>query len=259
MPSTPTRGAVAHIAGKRRAATGMTSAQWSGVRAEVKERALFSACVTDARFLEQVRRVCRDVTEGEITPERAKGRLAAWLESTGYEAEPGEEGTIKDLSSNARLQVIVDTNCKLAAGYGREAWQAERQRLYPFNELYRAEQRKEPRDWPSRWRQAGGRMTRGRFIARFGDPIWTGISRFDHPYPIYDFNSGMWKRMLTARQAERLGVRVPKVLRPVKVPRFNEALKTTSTKRFGAEIKRAIAKNLPGFVMNADGVLRKAT
>lgn len=258
MPSTPTRGAVRHIAAKKRAAVGLTSAQWSGVRADIRERALFSACVTDAKFLEQIRRVCHAVTTGEMTPDRAKWQLGAWLERTGYQAEPGEEGTIKDLSSDGRLHLIVDTNCKLAAGYGREAWQAERQRLYPYNELYRAEQRKEPRDWPSRWRQAGGRLTKGRFIARFGDPIWTGISRFEVPYPIFDFNSGMWKRMLTAAQAARAGVKVPARIKPATVRGFNSGLQTGATRRFGPALRKAVAKNLPGFALGPDGVLRKA-
>lgn len=257
MPRTPQAAAVGHLAGKRRMPLGLTSAQWFGVAADVRERALFSACVTDAKFLEQVRRVCRAVESGEMSPERAKGQLGAWLDRTGYQPKAGEEGTIKDLSSDGRLHVIVDTNVKLAEGFGRYAWQAERQRMFPYVELYRAEHRKEPRDWPSRWRKAGGRTTRGRFVARFGDQVWTRISAFDHPYPIFDFNSGMWTRMVTARQAERIGVRVPKVIEPVKVKGLNQGLKTAATRRFGRGIAKAVAENLPGFKLGSDGVLRK--
>lgn len=257
MPQTPIRTAREHVGAKRRMPLGLTSAQWSGVDAEIRERALFSACVTNARFLEQIRRVTEDVNSGDITPEQAKFRLGAWLDRTGYEADPGEAGTIKDLRSDGRLHVIVDTNTKLAEGFGRHAWQAERQKMFPYVEMYRAEARKEPRDWPSRWRQAGGRTTRGRYVAKFGAPVWERISRFDHPYPIFDFNSGMWTRMVTAQQAARIGVRVPKVVEPVKVKGMNHGLKTSATRKFGRDIARVVAKNLPGFRLGQDGVLRK--
>lgn len=258
MPRTPQHATRAHIAGKRRMPLGLTSAQWAGVPADVRERALFSACVTDARFLEQIRKVAHAVTSGEMGEEQAKGRLAAWLDATGYEPEPGEAGTIKDLSSDQRLHVIVDTNAKLAEGFGRYAWQAERQRLFPFVEMYRAERRMEPRDWPSRWRRAGARAVRGRFLARFGDPVWERISRFGQPYPIFDFNSGMWTRMVTAAQAKRMGARVPETIKPVAVRRrMNDGLMTTSTRRMGKEIGKAVAKHLSGFRLGSDGVLRR--
>lgn len=257
MPSTPSRATRAHLGAKRRMPLGLTSAQWAGVEADIKERALFSACVTDARFLEQIRSVAKAVTAGEISPEQAKGRLAAWLERTGYEAEPGEEGTIKDLSSDGRLHVIVDTNVKLAEGFGRYAWQAERQKMFPYVELYRAEERQEPRDWPNRWRRAGGRMTKGRYIAKFGAPVWERISDFGHPYPIFAWRSGMWTKMVTAQAAKRAGLDVPVNPRPVKVQRMNEKLQTAATRRFSRTMARAVEANLPGFKLGQDGVLRK--
>lgn len=256
MPHTPQRAALKHIGAKVRAPFGFTHAQWAEVAADVRERSLFSACVTDGRFLEQIRKVTSAVRRGEITQERAKGILRDWLDRTGYEPEAGEAGTIKDLSSDQRLQVIVDTNAKLALGYGRYAWQSQRLKQWPAVELYRREERMEPRDWPSRWRQAGGRLRRGRFVAQFGSPVWTGISAFGHPYPIFDFNSGMWTKMIHASEAKKLGVAAPKAT--PKLPRLNEKLQTAATRKLGRRLQKAVERNLPGFIVGTDGVLRKA-
>lgn len=257
MPVKPTRAGRKQIGAKRRVPSGFTSAQWAEMAPEVREMSLFSACVTDAKFLEQIRRVSRSVLAGEMSAEEAKAQLGAWLDRTGYEAEPGEEGTIKDLSSDARLNVIVDTNTKLAAGYGRHKWQQARLKQWPAVEMYRAEQRKEPRDWPSRWRQAGARLVKGRFVAAFDAPVWTKISRFEHPYPIFDFNSGMWTRMVHATEAKRLGVSV-NVHKRFKPVRLTDGLKTEATKRMGRQLAAAVARNLPGFKLGSDGVLRRA-
>jgi hypothetical protein len=257
MPQTPKRGAIRHIGAKRRAPTGFTAAQWEGVRADVRERALFSACVTDGKFLEQIRRVAMAVETGDMAAEDAKAELRDWLERTGYEPEPGEAGTIKDLSSDQRLHIIVDTNTKLAEGYGRRVWQSERLKDWPACELYRAEAREKPRNWALRWRQAGGRLRKGRFVAAFTDPVWTKISRWQHPYPIFDYRSGMWTRMVHRTQAQRLGVPVARVKSQPR-ERMNTGLQTRATRQFGRDIARAVARNLPGFTLGADGVLRKA-
>ena len=43
-------------------------------------------------------------------------------------------------------------------------------------------------------------------IALKTDPIWTKISRFGHPWPPFDFNSGMGVRDVSRADAIRLGV-----------------------------------------------------
>lgn len=257
MPSTPQQAARTHIGAKRRAPTGFTSAEWSAMQPEVRQASLFSACVTDAKFLEQIRRVSSEVLSGQMSPASARAALGAWLERTGYEPKEGEAGTIKDLSSDARLHVIVDTNTKLAEGYGRRQWQAQRLAVWPAVEMYRAEQRKEPRDWPSRWRQAGGRLHKGRFVAPFDAPVWTKISRFKHPYPIFDFNSGMWTRMVHRTEAARLGVSVNAAKRAKQV-RMTDGMRSAATKRMGRSIAKAVERNLPGFKLGSDGVIRRA-
>ena len=255
MPSTPQQGALKALRRKHRLAAGLTSAQYSRLPAEIRERALFSACVEEGRLLEQIRKVCVGVTSGELTEGQAKAKLKQWLERTDYKPEPGERGTIKDLSSNQRLQVIVNTNVMLADGWGREAWQSERQKLFPANELFRAEPRNQPRNWAQRWTSAGGRIRRGRFLAPFGDRIWTRISRFGHPYHIFDYNSGMHKRMISRQEAKRLGIATP--TKPAPRVGLNKGLASKATARWHRSTAKALQSILPGFTLGTDGVLRR--
>jgi hypothetical protein len=89
MPRTPQQGALAALRRKHRLAAGLTSAQYSRLPAEIRERALFSACVEEGRLLEQIRKVCVGVASGELTEEQAKAKLKQWLERTDYKPDRG--------------------------------------------------------------------------------------------------------------------------------------------------------------------------
>ena len=70
----------------------------------------------------------------------------------------GEEGSITDLRSERRANLMLQMNVQMAQGYGR--WrQGQDQAIldhWPAQELYRQEPRKEHRDWPTIWRENGG-------------------------------------------------------------------------------------------------------
>ena len=104
----------------------------------------------------------------------------------------------------------------LAIGFGLLTWGAENPEEAAAWELYREEFRKEPRDWPARWADSGGQFyedsdsgsadyAEGRMIAPAYDEIFPSISRFGEMYPIYDFNSGMWIRLIPLNDAISLG------------------------------------------------------
>ena len=113
-----------------------------------------------------------------------------------------------DLSSDSRLNLIIETNTQMAYGYGQYAAQQDPVLLdaFPCLELYRLEQRIEKRDWRARWLAAGGHLYNKRMIARKDSPIWSSISRFNTPYPPFDFNSGMWTRNISRKTASNLGI-----------------------------------------------------
>ena len=75
----------------------------------------------------------------------------------------------------------------------------------------RVRQRKMPRDWTARWKDAGDSVgwqgaCRDEFVALKLSPIWTALSRFGTPYPPFDFNSGMGVEDVGKRKARELGL-----------------------------------------------------
>lgn len=232
--------------------TTLGAAELAKISASIREVALFSARVANAEYLEKIQSVAEAVARGEITREAAQRTLKGFLKATGYEPEPGTEGTIQDLSSNARLRLIVRTQSGFARGYGVRAEALQNLAKRPWFELYRREQRKEPRDWPSRWRAAGGRLSKKRFLAPITDPIWTRISDFGHPYPPFAFNSGMWVRSLSDRQA---GKKAKRQTKPALL-QFDQDTKSAVLVK-DAGLKKQLLKDLGPDYHVTKGVLRK--
>lgn len=181
---------------------------------EIRERAFFSAGVTNAEFLQkasdQIDRLLTGSKESEGGIDRAKARLELkqLLDSLGYQPAEGEEGTLTDLSSDDRLNLILDTNLQMAQGYGQ--WKQGQDPAildqWPAQELIRVVDSKDKRDWGTRWAEAGGLFYAGRMIALKNDPIWVAISRFGLPYAPFDFNSGMDVADVDRDEAEALGL-----------------------------------------------------
>lgn len=218
----------------------LTSAEWRDVPAAVRNLSFFSARVTSAQFLELAHRRIREA----IGFERRDGRpdaetpivdrsgviaeLQALAKDLGLDPEPGKEGTLEDVTSVRRLELIYDTNVALAYNHAR--WRTGQQdilmRLVPAYELIREEDRDEPREWFEIWRGEMARLaptTRarfiptterpqygGRFIAPKNDPIWQALGDspdgLQRPYPPFRFRSGMGWRDVRRREALRLGI-----------------------------------------------------
>jgi hypothetical protein len=126
------------------------------------------------------------------------------------------KGTLQDLSSFRRLDLIVKTQEALMSGAGEKARGSTPDRLEaaPCWELIRMVPVRMPRRYTGseasvdktepRWTISGGRLFGGRMIAPKGDPVWGEMGssgnfddalNVDHP-PFY-FNSGMgWKELL---------------------------------------------------------------
>lgn len=185
---------------------------------EVRERAFFSATVTNAIFLQEA----LDAVEAIVyaTSDRATMRteLRTMLDRIGYLPQDSERGTLTDLRSDRRLNLILDTNAAQARAYGRHKIEQAPEILdaYPAAELIRiGAYPEEPRPWPQKWQRAGGRLYEGRMIARKDDPLWSlsidagGFNRFGTKYGPFDFNSGMRQRNVSRAEAERLGVIQP--------------------------------------------------
>lgn len=173
----------------------------------IRERSLMLARVANVEFGERVRGLTVDVAEGRMGIHMARRRLSELLGEMGYQAEPGEENTIKDLRSDARLNLIITMQVQMMHGYGQwRIGQSESQLWsFPCQELYRAYERKVRRNWLQRWSDAGGELYNGRMIAPVNSAIWTQISAFGLPYPPFDFNSGMDVKPVSRKEAIDIG------------------------------------------------------
>ena len=230
----------------------MTAGRLSQLDADLQERALWVTGVTNTRYLSVLRAMIGRIVKGDIDQEQAKQVLRAWLERTGY--TPDNPGTMQDLSSDQRLRVVIDTNAKLVEGYGRYMWQMQHRRTFPYTELYRREQRREPRNWPSIWAKAGGRMTAGRFLASITSRIWGKISDFGHPWPIFKFGSGMWTRMVTRARADQLGLKTQAANTPPARLNAGVVVKMGDVDR---QLAKVLAGHLPGWRIDRDANLRR--
>lgn len=220
------------ILGKALAASPMKSADWSSIQAGLRDRAFFSATVDDARRLAVMRAAVSKVAAGELDESQARLAIREALERTGYQRpDDVKEGSIRDLYSQRRLDLVIQTNVAEARGYVRylEGTSEGALAAFPCQELVRTQNRKAPRNWPEIWKGHGGSLYgSGRMIALKTDPIWTAISRFGHPWPPFDFGSGMGLRDVGRREAIRYGVisaddPPPKIDRE-KRPGFNDNL-----------------------------------
>lgn len=256
----------------------LSSSQWADVPLALRERAFFSARVANAQYLQDIKdrvasilnpvqekradRITPQNPEGNVTtgynPVSARAELKQILQSIGY--QPGDKaGTLQDLGSDARINLQLKMNVESAQGFGSYLQgQAEGAiDAFPAQELFRAEDRKEPRNWPTRWMQAGGQIFNGRMIALKNDPIWEAISEFGTPYPPFDFNSGMWVRDIDREEAIALGLLGENETIEPSVAQFNSTLEA-SVKNLSPEIQSYLKESLGDRVVIEDGKARWA-
>ncbi len=197
--------------------------------AAVRGRAVFSARTTNAVYLQALRDVIeRLLTEG-FGNDKPKLRLELkqTLQRLGYTPElgfpgdarlgipPAEPGELTDLSSDKRINLILDTQFSLMEGWAQQQRGEDRADAFPAWELVRVEPRRVPRGstnysvgWVARWRTVGGPLRPGmRLMAPKGHPIWTALGdaeqfrdALDVDHPPFAFNSGMGWREVTAAE-----------------------------------------------------------
>lgn len=217
--------------------TSMDTAALRTLDASVRRQSFFSAQTMLDGLLQQYKKdvesllnpvtVLRDgkpVTEGM---DQAEARLRAkeLLANLGYSPDPDSEGTLKDLSSDSRINLVLETNVQMMQGAGNFIQSQDPDVLeeYPAQELVRFEATAKQRDWPQRWRDAAEYSgdtdavrvleRTGRMIARKDSPIWDALGSsdlfadgLDNPYPPFAFNSGMWVQDVAFATAKDLGL-----------------------------------------------------
>ena len=238
--------------------SGLDTKGWSTVQAGLRDRAFFSSQVTEAKILHAMRQNVAELVAGGKSPSEVRRDLRAYLGSIGYDPDndlkPGEQsrrGTIKDLTTKARLDVMMKTNADQAKGYASHLRATTTGAIlaFPAYELVRVERRKLPRDWGARWTAAAqkvgweGVARNGAMIALKTSPIWAALSRFGNPFPPFDFNSGMGVRDVKKSVCREIGLLGPNEQPKIpEVPDFNgnlaERVPFDKGSREYAELKR---------------------
>jgi hypothetical protein len=106
--------------------TGLSSAELRELAREERERAVFSARCTSAEFLSELQKVVNDHLEGRSNLADCRWALMRKLKQLGYNPErgfpedfgrvpPAERGSLQDLSSKQRLDLMIDTNMRITA------------------------------------------------------------------------------------------------------------------------------------------------
>jgi hypothetical protein len=216
----PLKAAQGRMDGKVAVGSARTSQEWRDeVPLAMRERGFFSARLQSAHMAQGMLDMARKGTD-LTTQATDRGDLVMskslfvresrkMLDAAGYRPDdPAWEGTMLDHRTRQRLGLIYDHNVTQAREYAR--WQAGQDEgaldAYPAQELIREESREAPREWRKRWADAGGRDAGGRMIALKSDPVWARISRFQTPFPPFDFNSGMGVEDVSREDAEDLGL-----------------------------------------------------
>jgi hypothetical protein len=198
-----------------------------------KERAVFSARTTSATYLQGLRDRLLRLMEGGFDNDLPQLRLElkTMLRDLGYNSEtgfpgdadleipPAAAGSLRDLASDARLNLILKTQESLTRGAAQKARAMGRTRQFPAFELVRIGTRRIPRGemgtmgWGRRWIVAGGPMPvmdsltgTTRLIARKDHPVWSALGSkalfedaLDVDHSPFAYNSGMGLREVALR------------------------------------------------------------
>lgn len=153
----------------------------------------------NAKMLEYV----EALSTGRIYDYVARGDLRDFIIEIGYAPIEADHDGPYDYASAARIKLVMGMNVSFFRECQR--WNAEGVPDpldgYPAQELVRLEKRRAPRDWQSRWIDAGGKLIGGRMIALKTDPIWSAISDFGVPWPPFAIGSGMGLTDVSHRDA----------------------------------------------------------
>jgi hypothetical protein len=226
---------------------------------QLRERAFFSAGVTNAEFLDRANSAIDDLLSGTVDRATKRLELKQLLARLEYRPVPGEEGTLTDLSGDLRLNLILDQNLQAAQGYG--SWKQGQDPaildLWPAQELIDTNpgQTDNRRNWRQIWTDAGGQFYGNRMIALKNDPIWTRISRFSVPYPPFDFGSYWDVADIDRNEAVALGL-IDRDTELLPQDRgFNDDLQASPQVRSEA-LAVALQEHFQGTATLVDGVLR---
>jgi len=239
----PSSTAAALMRAKVPVPTSLNTAELRVIEAAIKRRAIFSARNTQISVLQRTKDAVVEMLEGRSNRATARMELARALDATGYTASggfpddapgtvpPAVEGGLRDLRSQERRELVIETQFRLAANeaYYNSGLSDLSRLQWPAWELIRISPRRIPRgqkmlkgglvddpgqDWPARWIAAGGELFEGRMIAAKDSDVWQALGdgeggfedTLGNPYPPFAFGSGYGIREIAREEALIMGV-----------------------------------------------------
>jgi hypothetical protein len=235
MPARPQTPAGARLKSKPVLPTALTSDQLKELDPAIRQRSFFSAQNLYEGVLGELRDSAASIVEGdgEIDPGSARLKVRGMLQKLGYDPEEDKD-TIKDLSSDQRINLVLRTNRGIAEGVQQHLADNSPDVVedYPAWELVRGEQRMHPRGerneddgWPARWEAACDQaedaeslavlQDTGRMIALKSSGVWQALGEGAGGYddaldnggiPPLAFNSGMVRDNVSYTECLELGL-----------------------------------------------------
>jgi len=277
MPITPSFGRFETLAsvfarGRVPLPTSLGSAELRELDAAIRRQSVFSARMTNAQAVQSVKDLVERLLGGEVNTSTAVAELQRAIDLLGYDPArgfpgddpniipPAEANTLRDLASERRTKLILETQERMAANYGtmRAGMEDAERYQFPAWELVRIYDRREPRgvvhaedSWPRRWVRAGGSLIGGeRMIATKDDEIWARLGSsalfddgLDNPYPPFAFQSGFGWRAVPREEAVALGVIQEDEIPEWQDPGFGERLQLNAA-AFDPDILQALQHDL---------------
>lgn len=221
--------AIRNLFRRKEAPSGMTSREWQSVAPAIRQRAFFSATIANAKVLKNYKKMLLDQMEGAteevVSPFGVRSiayketgladfklRARDFLIKEGLASEAdfkGGGGSVKNIASSARLQLIYNTNIEQA------------------NELAQYIRRVSDPQIINRWpaarffRRPGAIIKRPRHVEAEGEirrwddfDFWLfqngeDIGGFGVPWGPFGFNSYMIQQPVSRAVAEKLGLVQP--------------------------------------------------
>ncbi|MDR2981994.1 MAG: hypothetical protein LBV12_07070 [Puniceicoccales bacterium] len=228
--------------------------------AEARNAAFFSSGVNKARILEDMQRGI-DAELSLASDEHGTMNRTRFVSDMRelLGAPEGDSGSLKDITSRRRLELIHDFQIQNAFSESRHATAQDEDYLqaFPARELIRVEDRKEKRDWQAIWQAAGGKLYNGRMIARQGDPIWTAISQFGNPWAPFAWGSGMDTEDIDRDESLALGVLQPD--QPVEPEEFSAAPPEANVAELSPDALQFLERLFGDALTITDGIARWTT
>ena len=237
--------------------TSLGTADLRQLGANILRQSIFSARMSNATAVQAVREAVRRIlisTDGKSSDNvaearlklKAVGQMLGYDPATGFpgeNAEPAEAGSLRDLFSTERLNLVFKTQEAMTQGAAKNIWGNEPAALeeYPAWELIRVAAVEVPRgekrtkagvvDVPEdAWDSTNGRWqaaidesgdtdaqkifdATGRMVARKDSPIWQALGAgaggyndaLGNDYEPFAFSSGMGRVEISAKEFDELG------------------------------------------------------